>query len=607
MRRFVFILLTALTTLGAAAQAKFTINAPSTVIEGQQFLVKYVLSNGEGNSFDIPQINGCQLLYDQGVSTSYSQQIIGNKVETSYSYTYTHLYRATKAGDYTIPAASVMVDGKKISASAKKIKVLPPDKNSQQSSQADPYDRQQPRAQQSQQPISDKDIFVRVILNKTKVYEQEAVECTIKLYTRYESIVSVAQKTPPKYDGFLIEELDVQPQLNEIEHYNGYNYRTAILKRAILFPQQSGSLTVSTGSYTLVVQQMVRRSMGLFGYIPDVTESEVPLREFKQTVNVSPLPQPQPEGFSGAVGKFTFSSKLSSESLRTGEAASLTLTVTGTGNIKYLKEPEVEFPSEFELYTPNQTYDTHVAGSSVSGTMTAEYTFVPTSVGRFSVATPHFVYFNPAEGKYVTLDGNAYSINVAKGAGSSVSNTEQQGIKIKNNDILHIRLGDKNLGERGRYLAQEWWYWALFALMLVIFAAAVVMIERRNRAHADVAGRRKAQAGKVGRRRLALAAKEMKAGQRDRFYDAMLKAVWGYLSDKLGIPASELTRGNIRDELFRHGATEEQCDETIWILDECEMARYTPESQLAPMSEVYAKAESVMESLQGLKMKTSLN
>lgn len=603
MRRFVFILFTALATMGAYAQAKFTVNAPSTVIEGQQFQVKYVLSNGEGNSFNIPPIDGCQLLYDQGVSTSYSQQIIGNKVETSYSYTYTHIYRATKAGDYTIPAASVMVDGKKITTSSKGIKVLPPDKNAPQSSQPDPYGNPQPRASQPQQKISDNDIFVRVLLNKTKVYEQEAVECTIKLYTRYESIVSIAQKTPPKYDGFLIEELDVQPQLNEIEHYNGYNYRTAILKRAILFPQQSGKLTVSTGSYTLVVQQVVRRSMGMFGYIPDVTESEVPLREFNQSVNVSPLPQPQPEGFNGAVGKFTFSSKLSSESLRTGEAASLTLKVDGTGNIKYLKEPVVEFPSEFELYSPKQTYDTHVTGTTVSGNMTAEYTFVPASVGRFNIAAPHFVYFDPSEGRYVTLEGDAYTINVAKGAGVSVSSNEQQGIKIKNNDILHIRLGDKNLGERGRYLAQEWWYWALFALLLALFGATVMIIERRNRAFADVAGRRKAQAGKVARRRLALAAKELKAGQRDRFYDALLKAMWGYLSDKLGMAASELTRGNIRDELIRHGATEEQCNEAIWVLDECEMARYTPESQLAPMSDVLDKAENVMNSLQSLKLK----
>lgn len=614
MKKYLTILsLLFLTAFSLAAQTSFQVIPPRNVIAGNRFAVTYRLSNGEGTSLNAPAISGCKLLNPQpGVSTSQSYQIINGQASSSSTVEYTFIYRAEEEGTFTIPAASIIADGKKLTSQPAKFTVLPADKATQGQQQGGygyGYGRQPQQSvhvddmasqDDTSRPISKDDIFVRIILNKSHAYEQEAIECTIKLYTKFQRINSFMMTSPPTFDGFLIEEVDTQAALNAVENYKGQNYVTAVLKKCIIFPQKSGKLTINSGKYDLSVVQIERVSNGWFISGRPV-EKDVHLQPFTSTVDITPLPEPRPAGFDNAVGSFTFESRLSPEKLKTGEAASLEYIVTGTGNIKYLHEPKPELPTEFEQFTPKTDYRTRVSGATVTGTMVVDYTLVPQSVGTFRIPDQKFIYFDPAKRGYVTLTAPGYTMDIAKGSGTSVS-AEQMEIEAKNTDILHIKTGAKNLSKVHQPVIFNWWYWAVPVLLVLALVTAVLVYGRQVRLNADVAGRRNARANKVARRRLRAAEKFMKARQPEQFYEAMLKAMWGYLGDKLSMPVSQLTRQNILETLLSRGVTQENADKVIEVLDQCEMARYTPDSSSeASVEALYKEATRTINSLEKSK------
>lgn len=611
MKKLFFILAIALFTVLSvrAQQVTFEVQRPQPVVVGNRFYLTFRLTNGEADDVKAPQVPGCKLLSPTAsVSTMQSYQNINGRASSSTTVDYSFMYRAEKEGKVTVPAVTVMVDGRSLRSSAAQLTILPPDQapqRQQPSGYGNPYATQQQvhyddidsQDQAATQPISGKDIFVRIILNKSHAYEQEAIECTLKLYTKFQRINSFMMKTPPSYDGFLIDEVDTQAALNDVENYNGQNYITAILKKCIIFPQKSGKLTINSGTFELSVVQVERISNGFFISARPV-EKTVQLKPYTSTIEISPLPHPQPAGFSGAVGRFQFESQMSSQQLRTGEAASLKYIITGTGNIKYVKAPTPEIPSEFEQYTPNSDVRTRIAGANVTGTVTAEYTMVPQSVGDFTIPGQEFVYFDPSTREYVTLTSPSYNLKVAKGSGITTSG-EQSDIQAKNTDILHIKTGPKGLATAHRPLIYSPWYWIFVGLMVLILAASVWMYARRQRQMADVSGRRTAQASKVARRRLRAAEGFMKTHHSDEFYQELLRAMWGYLSDKLTIPASQLTRQNIVETMTARGVPESLSQQIIDILDACEMARYTPDaSSDASVEQLYKQASTAINGLE---------
>lgn len=600
MRRVLFIIsLLIITAATAVAQTSFTVIPPRQVIAGNKFSVTFRVANGDGSSLKVPQIDGCTLLYGPSTSTMQSYQFVNGQQTSSRSTDYSYIYRADKAGTFTIGEASVVIDGKRYTTRPVSFKVLPADKAAQGAG-ANPGVRVDDYSTQtSDRAVSANDVFVRIILSRSKVYEQEAVECTIKLYTKYQ-ISSFMATTQPSFDGFLIQELNLQPSLNEIEHYNGQNYMTAILKKCIIFPQKSGKLTINSGKYDITVVQHERMG-GFFGGSRPV-ERQLKVSSNSASVTVDALPQPQPDGFSGAVGQFSISSELKESSFRTNEAASLVYTIKGTGNIKYLKEPVIDFPSEFEQYTPKSDIQASVSGNNVTGTMTVEYTFIPQSVGDFRIGSNKFIYFNPSTRQYVTLTTPSYDIKVAKGAGhSNVSAVDQQNITAKNTDIRHIKTGDKHPSKTHTLAVNTSWYWILYGVLLFALILIVYLYGKQARANADIRGTRLARANKVARRRLKEAKKFMDSRQSDKFYEELLRATWGYLSDKLGIPASQLSRDNISAELSSYGAPEALADRFISVLDDCEMSRYTPMGSDENMADIYNRASEAMNEMASLK------
>lgn len=600
----VILLVTCNATLSYAQSVSFTVQAPRQVIEGNKFSITYILKNAEGRNLRAPDVAGCTKLYGPSVSTSYSQQWINGASSSSSTQEFAITYRADKAGKYNVSSASIDVNGKNYTSQSATIEVLPPDKsisNSNQGGQNRGVQVDDPTSQASSKPIKSSDLFVKINLSKSHAYEQEAIVCTIKLYTKYQ----VAQFMPtlqPSFNGFLIEELPITAQLNEVEHYNGENYMVAVLKQCLLYPQQSGNLTITSGNYDLtVIQYEQYRSM--FGTMRQPVERQLKVKSNSASINITPLPQPQPANFSGAVGDFKVSSELNAKQFKTNEAATFTYNIQGTGNIKYIKNPIIDFPSQFEVYDPQSTINAKPLGGNVSGSMKIEYTFVPQYVGDFTIPGTQFVYFSTATKNYVTLKTPSYNLKVAKGVGGSPSSIEKKQIEQKNKDILHIKSGNLNLSKDHPFYISGTGY-LLWYIIPLIFVISILIIYRKTlKARANVQLMKTKRANKVAKKRLKLAKQFMMQHQSSKFYDEMLKAVWGYLSDKLQIPVSMLNKENIVNELSNYGASQEIADNIISILDSCEFAQYAPEQTDAEMGILYTKTSETMDQLENTKKK----
>ncbi|MDE6416093.1 MAG: BatD family protein [Duncaniella sp.] len=581
-----------------SAQVSFTVKPPvHTVYEGEKFAVTYRLSNADGSDLKVAPIADCQLLYGPSTSTSQSYQVINGRTSSSRTVEYTYYYRATKAGTFTIPEASVIADGKRLTTAASKFVVHPRADLDKPASQR-PVDINDADTQAAGRRVAADDVFVRIILSKSSAYEQEAIGCTIKLYTKY-SISSFLPTRQPSFDGFLAQEIDLQPSLNETETYNGQTYMTAVLKKCILFPQTAGKLTINSGNYDITVVQYDNVNMGMF-QVRQPREHKIKVSSNSASINITALPSPRPDGFEGAVGHFNASSRIVGSNFRTGDPATLIYTITGTGNIKYLKEPEIDFPSEFDLYTPSSNVETSVSGNDVSGTMTIEYPFVPQAVGKFNIKPHTFVYFNPADRQYHTIVTEGYDINVAKGDNVVSSSVDRQDIEAKNTDIRFIKTGESSVSRDHTPVIYSLWYWLAYIVPVIALVAVVIIYREQLRRNADVAGRRNAKASKVAKRRLKKAEEYMKHSDADKFYEEMLKAVWGYLSDKLSIPLSRLSRENIAATLTDRKYTPEVIDSFITVLDDCEMARYTPQSE-SRIEEVYRQGADAIDKMENFK------
>lgn len=597
--RFNILFLIALLPLVAMAQVSLRVQAPRQVVEGRKFSVTFRLSNASANAPTPPTLNNCKFVYGPSTSTMSSTQIINGQVSSSTSIDFTYTYLAEKAGEVSIPEVSVNADGKKVTSSPAHFTILPPDKNagSQQGgyggAQVDDISTHTPRK------ISSDDMFVRINLSKASVYEQEAVIATMKVYTKY-NISSFRATAQPTFEGFLSEELDVPNQIEQ-EHYNGQNYTTAVLKRCILYPQKTGNLTITSGKFEVTIVQYELVSNGFFQTRRPV-EQQVVTQSNNATVHVLPLPEPRPASFNGAVGRFTASATMSPTELRTNEAATYTFKVDGTGNIKYLKTPTIDIPAGVDQYTPKTDINARFNGSNITGSYSVVYTLVPQEPGKFAIPAWDFTYFNPESKEYVTIPIEGYDVKVAQGASTSAV-TEQTSIKKEMTDILHIKSSSASAQQKVPYrIYHSVVYWMLYVAAALALLAVILIYRRNVKLRADVRGRKLARANRVASKRLRAAKRLMSAHDAERFHAELSRALWGYISDKLGIPASQLVRDNIADRLNSYGVAPEAISEIISILDDCEMARFTPGSSSdEALANLYDKAVAAIKSVEDTK------
>ena len=599
MKRIINIALFILTVMSVQA-ASFTVEAPRQVVEGNKFNVTFVLKNGDGSNFTPPEVSGAKLIYGPSVSHSYSSSWVNGKSSSSSSEEYTMIYKATGTGKCHIGAASIVVGGNRLTTKPLTIDILPSGSQPSQQTQTTPGAPTQysdPMTQSADKAVSGKDLFVRIEMSKPRVYEQQAVVCTIKLYTKYQ-ISQFMPTIQPSFDGFLIEEIPVQPALNKVEELNGERYMTAILKKCILYPQQSGKLTITSGNYDVSVVQF-DTFKSIFGTISKPVEKDLKVQSNSATINILPLPEPKPASFTGAVGKFNVTTDLKpATGLKTYSAATYRYTVIGTGNIKYIKAPELKFPEQFDVYDPKTDAQVNDGADDMRGKVVMDYTFIPQYAGEFDIPASEFTYFDPDAGQYETITIPARHLSVAKGEGQPSNH-----YRMKNMDIRPIKSGDLGLKKSHGHIVDHWTYWLWFLLPLIALVSLLLYYRKKLKERADVRRMRSKRASKVAQRRLKAARGYATRNDRNGFYAEMLNALWGYMSDKLSIPVSELSKDNINTELERYGIDEPLRQASMELIDKCEFAQYAPELASGDMNAILDEAADVIDRLESVKRK----
>ena len=605
MRKYIFLILMISASLQMFAKEEVTLraSAPEVVVNGDQFRLTYTVNSQDVKDFLAPQAKGFDVLMGPSRSQQSSTQIINGKVSSSRSITYTYILMAVSEGTFNIPSASIEVDGEKIFSNPLTIKVLPKDKEDANSNQGNSGISS--RNQKSSGRISDNDLFVLATASKTKVHEQEAILVTYKAYTTVD-LRQLLGKMPDQ-QGFYVQEVELPNQKTfKLEHYKGRNYNTVVYRQYVLFPQKAGRLEIPAVTFDAVVAQRVAVSDDPFeaffnggGYVEVNKKIVAP----KVVINVEPLPS-KPEGYSGGVGTFTMKSDISTTELKANEAVTIKLTISGTGNMKLVSAPEVKFPHDFEIYDPKIDDNYQLTADGLSGTKTIEYLAIPRHAGNFTIPPIEFKYFDIKSESYKTLKTDAYTLKVNKGDGSSANQqviadfTNKESVKVLGTDILFIKTGDSALMQKGKYFFGTTAYYLWYIIPFVLFIVFVVIYRKQAVENANVARVKTKKANKVATKRMKLAGKLLSENKVNEFYDEVLKALWGYISDKLNIPVSKLSRDNIEAELAGHGVSEELIKEFIGALSECEFARYAPGNQNEAMDKVYSASVDVISKME---------
>lgn len=604
MRKIIFLLFTILAAwqVKAADKVRFVAEAADVVVSGDQVRLVFTVNSQDIKDFRAPSIKGFDVLMGPSRSQQSSIQIINGKRTSNSSTAFTYILLAGNPGTYTIPAASVEVNGEKVFSNAISIKVLPQDQTSGNSGNNGGGSASSSRSQAAGSRISANDLFITATASKTTVHEQEAILLTYKVYT----VVNLRQLygKMPDLKGFHTQEVELPQQKTfTLEHYKGRNYNTTVWSQYVLFPQQTGKLEIPSITFDGVVAQQTISDdpFDAFfnggGYVEVKKKITTP----KVVINVQLLPA-KPAGFSGAVGEFKLASSINATDVKTNDAVTIKLTLSGTGNMKLIGTPEVKFPQDFEIYDPKVTDDYKLTNSGLTGTKTFEYLAIPRHAGNFTIPAIEFTYFDLKSNSYKTLKTEAYNLKVAKGQGNAdqvISDfTNKESVKMLGKDIRFIKLGDSSLRPKGDFFFGTVGYYLCYLIPLLLFVVFAVIYRQKALENANVAKVKTKKANKVATRRMKLAGKLLAENKKNEFYDEVLKALWGYISDKLSIPVSQLSKDNIEAELTNYGVQEALIVEFIGVLNECEYARYAPGNENEAMDKVYSASVEVISKME---------
>jgi hypothetical protein len=604
MKRSIFLLsliILCISVSRADEPVRFTASAPSAVILDRPFQLTYSV-NASGRDLRAPEMNHFDVLAGPFESTSQSMQIINGRSSTSYSVSYTYTLQAQKVGTYTIPSASIVVNGQKYTSNGLSIKVLPPDANNQGGGGG--TSRSQSSGGTSA-AISNENCFIRTNVSKTNVYEQEAVVVTYKLYTLVD-VVQCANKKMPDFNGFMKQDIE-QPQNKQFstENYNGKNYGTVVLYSVLLYPQHSGIIEIPKANFEAVIRVQNRaRVRSIFDDFFD-SYSNVSKNLIAPTTKivVNALPANKPASFNGTVGHFNMNANISATQSKANDAITLKIHITGAGNMKLIKNPTIKFPEGFETYDPKVVNNFKTVSSGVAGSKSIEYMFIPRHAGNFDIPSAEFSYFDTESKTYKVLTTPVYKLHIAKGEGgestSVVSNyVDKEDVKQIGKDIRYIVTGNIIMEKEKVPVFGTPICWLMYFIPLFIALALFVFFRKQVIENANVSLVKNKRANKIAQKRLRLAQKLLNEGKKDKFYEEVLKAVWTYLSDKLSIPVASLTKEKIELELASHGVEANVINQFVQILNTCEFARYAPNTGQQEMGNLYNETIEVISSLE---------
>lgn len=582
----------------------FEVNTPLMVSVGEPFRVEFVLTNGDPDkeSFEAPDFAGFDILAGPTVSTASSFQYINGKSSRTSTYTITFVLVAQNEGNITIGAARIKSDKAQFSTKPTPIEAVK--ESPQQNNEA--AAAEQGTALQNQ--LAQDDILLRLNLSRTSVYKGEPILASLTLYTRA-GIGGLEDAKLPSFNGFWSQELPVDNYQPKRQTLNGKVYDSQIIKEYLLYPQQAGELTIEPTTLTAIARIIVRNNRNFdpfFGSSDEVYNVKRKLSTGAIKLNVKELPAGAPASFTGAVGSFAMKVDLPPAELKANSAATYTVEISGAGNLTFLQQPKLELPSSFELYNVRSTESIQTTTAGTRGFRRYEYPFIARAEGDYEIPGVEFTYFSPEKESYITLKSEPLQINILPDptAGASqpaqiITGTAKESVRQLGSDIRFIKLGDPALHSAAAPLMLSGKYFALLALIVVGFLALYIFLRRRIRDSHNTVLVKNRRANKVAVQRFRQAERYMREGNRHAFYEEMLRALWGYMGDKLNIPVSSLTKENIREELQRRGCPAEDATRYTDIISRCDEAQYSP-AESVQMSDIYKEGVGMISRIESI-------
>ena len=567
-----------------------SVSAPSHVAAGENFRVAYTINTSDVEEFRMGGVqDGLEVIAGPYTSSQSSYQMINGHTSSSSSVTITYTLYAAKNGSFTIGASHALVGGKRLSSRPVKIQVSG---HAQRTNGApnmhgqDSYD--QPRMRSAGSAISGSDLFIKVSASKKRVHEQEPILLTYKVYTQVD--LTQLEGKMPDLKGFHTQEVPLPQQKTfHTETVNGRPYKCVTWSQYVMYPQMTGRLEIPSITFKGIVVQQNRNvdPMEAFfnggsGYVEVKKDIKAP----GITLQVDPLPQ-RPANFSGGVGKFNISASLDKKEVKAGEPITLRVVVGGIGNLKLLKQPVVNFPKDFDKYDAKVTDKTRLTANGVEGNMVYDFLAVPRNQGSYTIPSVELTYYDTGKNAYKTIKTQPFKVEVEKGDGTSA---ESEDFASQDKDIHTIKLGKAEQHKADEMFFGSFGYWISLLMPLIAFVVLLIVFRRRAIENADIVKKRSNRAGKIATKRLRLANKLMLQGKQGEFYDEVMRALWGYMSYKLNMPAEKLNRDNIRETLGRHFVDDATIEKFTTALDECEFERYAPGDAAGNMNRTFESA-----------------
>jgi hypothetical protein len=574
---------------------------PSAVNAGEQFSVMWTVNTG-GGEFAAPSFNGFMKLMGPQTSYSSSTQIINGKVSQETSYSYVYYLQSVKEGKFVIPPAVFTYKNKTYVSDSMHIEVI----GSGSKPQSNPSSGNEEAAASDVEP-SGKDLFVNLSLSRKDVYIGEYIAASVKLYTRV-NLSGINEIKYPPFNNFLKSDIQTPPLTSlKQENVRGTIYGTGVVQQFLLYPQVTGEIEIDPVQISVLVQQKAGHSDPFFGDF-FTTYQTIPRAVASQPikVNVKPLPGVQPADYSGVVGQLNMKAVMNKDTVNVNDPVNLTITVSGNGNLKVAASPSLKLSPDIEVYDPKITDDIKNTMSGTTGQKTFEYLLIPRHNGDYTIPPVTYSYFNPSSGRYEKVTTREFRFHAKKGsdqgnAGITVyGGVGKEDVKYLGKDIRFIKSEPGNLSKASNIILSRKSFYSAYAFAALAFLIVLFLRREHIRRNSDVTQVRNRRAGKIAAKRLHNASMCLKNDEMDNFYDEILKALWGYLSDKLNIPVSDLTRTNAIAALTDNGIDDQLIDNLKKILDTCEYARYAPSSSATGASDIYDGASQFIKSVENL-------
>ena len=594
LRHFMLVLSLLMLSWAASAQVSFTVDAPALTALGRPFNVAFTIdAEPEQNSFKAPEFEeNFDVVAGPSTSVGRSMQFINGKQSSSYNYTITYALMPRESGTFTIGAASVKVDGKTYTTRPMLVEVI-----AEKQGAGVKTPNTSPEGS-----IGRDDILLRLKVSDTELYKGESLRASLVLYTRV-TVENIESLTMPPFDGFWSQELSFDNAPSR-EEYNGRVYETYKITELLLSPQESGKIVIPEAVMDVVAQVVVqdRRNYDpIFGG-RQVYRVSRELKSAPVTINVKEFPAGAPQSFNGAVGNFSLRSTMPAAEIDANSADQIELTISGTGNLKFITAPRITLPESFEVYDTKVVDNCKITATGTTGSLTYTYPFVARSAGAFTIPRIEFSFFNPDTQAYETLATEPFTL-VVKDDGSiaasapATSNYNYGGpMRQLDRDIRFIHTGKLPKRAAAAFILTPL-YWLAIVAMVALFILIYAVLRKRIRERSNTVARRMRHADKMAVQRLRMAERYMNEANRHAFYEEMLRAMWGYISDKFNIPVASLTKEKIREELYRRNVAEATAEQFCEVISRSEEAQYAP-SASGEMTDIYAEAVEVISKIE---------